>query len=68
MSPRAGGGGVNRRFKNNYGYGLKECGIKLTFIFQAQNLNKLGSLSAPTPKAKQDEHKIYISQVLARYK
>jgi hypothetical protein len=30
MSPR---GGVNRRFKNNYGIGLKECGIKLTFIF-----------------------------------
>ena len=41
MSPR--GGGVNRRFKNYYGFGLKECGIKLTFIWQAQNLNKLGS-------------------------
>jgi hypothetical protein len=27
------GGEVNRRFKNNYGIGLKECGIKLTFIF-----------------------------------
>jgi hypothetical protein len=26
-------GGVNRRFKNNYGIGLKECGIKLMFIF-----------------------------------
>jgi hypothetical protein len=26
-------GGVNRRFKNNYGIGFKECGIKLTFIF-----------------------------------
>jgi hypothetical protein len=26
-------GGVNRRFKNNYGIDLMECGIKLTFIF-----------------------------------
>ena len=28
MSPR---GGVNRRFKNNYGLGLNKCGIKLAF-------------------------------------
>jgi hypothetical protein len=33
MSPR---GGVNRHFKNNYKFGLKECGIKLTFIFKCK--------------------------------
>jgi hypothetical protein len=26
--------GVNRNFKNNYIFVLKECGIKLTFIFK----------------------------------
>jgi hypothetical protein len=32
MRCRLEGGGVNRRFKNNYEIGLKKCGIKLTLF------------------------------------
>jgi hypothetical protein len=43
---------------------VKECGIKLTFIFKHKNLNKLGSVKCTTTiKSKQDSTR-YISQVI----
>jgi hypothetical protein len=58
------GAGVNRPFKN-YGFGLKEYGIKIMFVFlQAQKLNTLGSIKCTNKQLDKQDSTKYISQVI----